>query len=235
MSAFNFKQFKIHHEESFKVGTDGVLLGAWVNLENKKKILEIGSGSGLISLVLAQRTKNSQITGVEIDNLSFHESMKNVKESPWTDRVKIYHDTIQHYSKKTDQFFDLIISNPPFFTDALRSTNKKKAIARHTDKLPFSDLLKVTSKHLTENGTLALILPKTEGDIFIDQAIRQGLFLTRVTEVQSKKEKPTERLLIEFGRIKKKLKKDQLIIQFEKRNDYTTDYINLTKDFYTIM
>ena len=231
---FNFKQFKIQHEQSFKVGTDGVLLGTWVAVSNKKSILDIGSGSGLIPLVLAQRAKHAKIIGVEIDEASFQESSQNVSKSAWADRVTLFHETIQAYSEKNDQKFDLIVSNPPYFINSTKSPKSKKNIARHTDKLPFSDLVRVSLKHLTPEGRFALVLPKDEGKIFIQLAKEHGLFLIRLTEVRSKKDKPIERFLMEFSLIARDLEKNELIIQFEKRNDYTPDYIKLTKDFYTI-
>jgi tRNA1Val (adenine37-N6)-methyltransferase len=235
MSAFNFKKFKIHHQQSFKVGTDGVLLGAWIKLDNPHTILDIGSGSGLIPLILAQRTNSTVIKGVEIDDLSFEESVKNVEESPWSDRVEILHDSVQSFSDNTATKFDLIVSNPPFFNNSVKSSDKKKAIARHTDKLSFEDLIDVANKHLTEVGKLAVVLPKVEGENFIQLASSKGLYLNRLTEVSSKKDKPVERLLMEFSENDLVLEQDKLIIQFEKRNDYTPGYIELTKDFYTIM
>ena len=235
MSIFNFKKFRIHHQQSFKVGTDGILLGAWVTINRAQRILDIGSGCGLIALALAQRTESARITGVEIDDLSFEESIKNVEESPWNDRVEIFHDTIQSFSDKSNLKFDLIVSNPPYFINASKSFSKKKAIARHTDALPFEDVLKVANKQLSEDGRLSLVLPKTEGEIFIELALSQSFYLTRITRVHSKKGKPIERLLMEFSKIPGNLKEDELIIQFEKRNDYTPEYIQITKDFYTIM
>ena len=235
MRPFNFKQFKIHHEQSFKVGTDGVLLASWVDVGEKETILDIGSGSGLIPLILAQRNKKAQIIGVEIDSLSYEESIKNVAESPWKDRVHIHHNTIQNFSTNTEQFYDLIISNPPFFNNAVKSANKQKAVARHTDKLPFQDIINVADKHLTATGSLAVILPNVEGELFISQAEQNSLFLTKKIEVRSKKDKPVERLLMEFSKVKQELQIEELVIQFEERNHFTPDYIKLTKDFYTIM
>lgn len=235
MPPFNFKKFKIHHDHSFKVGTDGVLLGTWVNVEGKQNILDIGSGSGLIPLVIAQRTTTATISGVEIDQESVVEANQNVEESPWSDRVSIYCDTAQAYSAKRDDKYDLIVSNPPYFINATKSNNKKKDTARHTDQLPFEDLITVTNKHLTMEGKLAVVLPNEEGNIFMQLAKENELYLTRLTEVRSKKDKPVERYLMEFGRIESELKKDELVIQFEKRNDYTPAYIALTKEFYTIL
>ena len=234
MKPFHFKQFKIYHEHSFKVGTDGVLLGTWVDVKDKTKVLDIGTGSGLIPLIIAQRSLNTEITGVEIDELSFLEATENVKKSPWNNRITILHTTIQVFAEKSVNEFDLIVSNPPYFINSMKSGNKKKNTARHTDSLSFEDLLKSAKKSLSSTGTLTLVLPKTEGDIFIETAKIYGFHLVRLTEVQSKKDKPIERLLMAFSFQKKELKKDNLIIQFETRNGYTAEYRQLTEEFYTI-
>lgn len=232
MSVFNFKQFKIHHEQSFKVGTDGVLLGTWVAVEQSHSILDIGSGSGLIPLILAQRTTETQVTGVEINVDAVEESLKNIEASPWIDRVTIYHDTVQAFTEKYSLKFDLVVSNPPYFINSTKSPQAQKNLARHTDSLSFEELLDAASKLLSNEGRLAIVLPKEEGEILISLAQSQGFYLTKLTEVRSKKDKPVTRLLMEFGLIHSTLIKDELIIQFDKRNDYTPEYIQLTKDFY---
>ncbi len=234
MKPFHFKQFKIYHEQSFKVGTDGVLLGTWVNISGRQSVLDIGTGSGLIPLVIAQRTDKTTVIGVEIDELSFIEATKNVQASPWANRVSIINETIQLFAEKEEPKFDLVVSNPPYFINSLKSTNKKKNTARHTDSLSFEELLDATLKLLTTDGKLALVLPKTAGGLFITLAKQKGLYLTRLTEVRSKKDKPVERFLMEFSLKEKVLEQDELVIQFEKRNDYTPAYTALTKDFYTI-
>jgi tRNA1Val (adenine37-N6)-methyltransferase len=232
MSVFRFKHFNIHHEQSFKVGTDGVLLGTWATIEKCNMILDIGSGCGLIPLILAQRTSSTQIIGVEIDKQATQEALKNIDESPWADRVKIVNDTVQAFAAKQSSKFDFIISNPPYFINSTKSTKKQQSTARHTDTLPFEDLLDATNKLLSSEGKLAVVLPKEEGEIFISLALEKGFHLTRLTEVRSKKRKPIARLLMEFERIFSVLVKDELLLQNETHHDYTIEYKHLTRDFY---
>ena len=232
MSVFNFKKFKIHHQQSFKVGTDGVLLGAWVDVEQANAILDIGSGSGLIPLILAQRTDNSKITGIEIDEFAVEESRNNIEDSPWFDRLNIVHETVQAFTEKYSFKFDLVVSNPPYFINSTKSAKPQKNLARHTDSLSFEDLIDASLKLLFLEGKLAVVLPKEEGAIFISLAESKGFYLTKLTEVRSKIDKPITRLLMEFRRLASNLTKDELIIQFDKRNDYTPEYAALTKDFY---
>lgn len=236
MSAFRFKQFQIEHQQSFKVGTDGVLLGAWANIEKDKNILEIGSGSGVISIMLAQRNYSAKITGIEIDPQSVTESKSNILQCPWHERIKVIKTDLQHFM--TEQKFDHIITNPPFFSNSTKSKNKRKNETRHTETLSFDDIISFGQHYLQKNGTLSIILPKEEGTFFISQAIKKNFTLNRVTSVRSKINKPIERLLIEFIYLStenRTIKEETLVIQNEQRNDYTEDYIKLTEAFYLIM
>ncbi len=233
MSTFNFKQFSISHAQSFKVGTDGVLLGCWADIEQAENILDIGTGSGLIALVIAQRSlPNCEITGIEKDLESFEEAQQNAKKSPWGNRVSIVNDSIQNLETEP---FDRIISNPPYFNNSTKSGNSKKDQARHTDTLTFEDLWKSVKRLSHLNTKFSVVLPTVEAEIFTKMAEDYNFFLTRLTKVKTKKEKPIERHLMSFERNNKALVTNELIIQKGGRNEYTEDYILLTKEFYTIL
>ncbi len=234
---FKFKQFDIYQDKTtMKVGTDGVLLGAWVNVDNSKRILDIGTGTGLIALMAAQRNETAAITGIEIDEAAYLQATENVAISPWKNRLTIKHTSIQDFSNNNETQFDLIVSNPPFFINSTKSNNQLKNQARHTDTLSFEDLVKVVNKLLLPEGKFSVILPYEEGKIFINLAKEKGLFCTKKINVKGRDFKPVERLLLQFEKIEKALVEYNFVIQKSaKRHDYTDDYIALTKNFYTIM
>lgn len=238
---FTFKQFKIEQDRcAMKVGTDGVLLGAWADVAQAKKILDIGSGTGIIAIMLAQRTdqntsENSPnfVHAIEIDDAAFLQSQENMQISPFADRLSAFHNSIQDFAKTTDTRYDLIVSNPPFFTGGTFSSNQDKTNVRHTVKLPHGDLLHATRHLLDKEGKFCVILPLIEGLRFVEIARTYGFYLTKMTEVLTLANKPVERLLLQFEVHPKPLFKDELIIQnSDTRNDYTEGYKNLTKDFY---
>ena len=215
-----------------KVNTDGVLLGAWADVSNSDNVLDIGTGTGVIALMIAQRSSKSKIIGIEIDNASANEAIENVNNSKFRDQVSIVHESIQEYAKNHSDKFDLIISNPPFFTGGTFSANENKANVRHTIKLPHGDLLNAVNTLLGPDGNFALILPYIEGLRFIELAERSQLFVSRITEVHHRPEKPIERLLINFVKKKVTVKKSELLIMDPDLTNYTRDFIELTKDFY---
>lgn len=232
---FQFKQFSILHDKcAMKVGTDGVLLGAWVKVEDQKNILDIGTGTGLIAIMLAQQIEKAiQIHAVEIDDDAYLQALENKENCLWSQKINVFHQKIQEF--ETSEKYDLIVSNPPYFLNGVKAATQKRHQARHTDTLSFDDLLKAVDRLLAENGKFYLILPYQEGIIFEEKALGYQLFCTRKTNVRSKKDKPLERLLLQFERKNSILEENNLIIQHEKRNDYTADYIALTNQFYTIM
>ncbi|MCB0650288.1 MAG: methyltransferase [Saprospiraceae bacterium] len=235
---FRFKQFTIRQDQTgMKVGTDGILLGAWANIESADAILDIGSGSGVIALMLAQRNPFAAIQAVEIDEHSFAEASENIRNSPWPGRVQIFHTSIQEFSKSTPDKFDAIVSNPPFFSGGTFSDSQERNNVRHTVKLPHGELLLSVRKLLSEEGRFSLILPYLEGLRFCELAESYNLYCVRSQEVLPKLEKPVERLLMEF----RKKKPDscyvekKLVIQKGEANDWTDDYRNLTNAFYLNM
>jgi len=233
---FQFKQFAVEQDQcAMKVGTDGVLLGAWVELNGAKKILDIGTGTGLIAIMAAQRNPEAEVHGVEIDHVACEQAATNMAASPFAERLKSIEQPIQDYAKLTRESYDLIVSNPPFFSGGTFSANQNKNDVRHTVKLPNGDLLQAARKLLTKDGKFAVILPYIEGLRFQELAARYHLYCTKITEVFPTKSKPVERLLLQFEQEPKPLKKDSLIIQAGGRNEFTAEYIELTQDFYLNM
>ncbi len=228
---FQFKEFKIVQEKSaMKVGTDGILLGAWVNKLNHKNILDIGTGTGLISLMLAQRTK-ARILALEIDANAANEAKYNVANSPWKDKIETKNISFQNFVNFSNQKFDLIVSNPPFFENSIKKKEKAQTTARHTDSLTFKELVNGVSSLLSKSGRFAVILPTLSKTEFIKLANNVGLFLTRTTLVFPKSGVQANRCLMEFSKIKKAHKEEELTI-YDLDGNYTSDYKTLTKDFY---
>lgn len=230
MNEFRFKQFSIKQNLcAMKVGTDGVLLGAWSKIPSGK-VLDVGSGSGLISLMIAQRNLNCEIDAIDIEQNAFLQTQQNVIASKWNSRIKVFNTSLQLFlpNKK----YELIISNPPFFINATKSTNNAKNIARHTDDLPFTDFIDRVKELLTKDGILSLILPLQESLFFIELALKQKLYLNRKCWVKPNYEKEPKRVLLEFSFSEKKILIETLVIETEKRHHYTEEYRNLTQDFY---
>jgi len=229
---FQFKQFKIIQEKSaMKVGTDGALLGAWVNITGVKKVLDVGAGTGLISLMIAQRS-SAKILGIEIEKNAAEEASENVRRSPWESRVSIENISFQDFANYKTEKFDLIISNPPFFTNSFKNEVENRAIARHNDYLPFIELIKGAETLLIESGSLAVILPVIPAEQFIELATSTGLNLARLTEVKPNVNKEINRVLMEFTKTVSIQKHDSLVIYNETGSDYTEAYKQLTGDFY---
>jgi tRNA1Val (adenine37-N6)-methyltransferase len=230
---FRFKQFTIGQDRcSMKVGTDGVLLGAWARVEHVENILDIGTGSGLIAIMLAQRSEAASIHGVEVDQPSCEQARENMLGSPWAERLDTYHMAIQDFAVTTDIRYDLIVSNPPFFTGGNLSYNQDRNSVRHTIKLPHQDLLSAVRKLLRHEGRLALILPYLEGLRFCELAATYQLYCQRMTEVLPKADRPVERLLLEFSKSKQQPTVDQLVLRETDGDQWTAAYQALTRAFY---
>ncbi len=232
---FHFKKFDIHQDQCMmKVCTDGVLLGSWVHVDNVRSSLDIGTGSGVITLMLAQRSKNiNRILGIEIDENSYHQACANAALSDWSHRLEMVHSPIQDFMYDTQDTFDLIVSNPPFFTGGTLSESQSRNDVRHTVKLPHGDLLRAVKKLLNANGRFAVILPVMEGYRFVELAEQYRLYLIRQTEVLSRPGKPVERLLMEFSQQdQRQVESDRLIIHEETGPGFTPEYRKLTGDFY---
>ena len=228
---FQFKQFRVEQEQSaMKVGIDGVLLGAWANVDGCSQILDVGTGTGLIALMLAQRSE-AKITAIEIEKKAALEAAENVSVSPWNERIEVVHTSFQDFAKKCHEKFDLIVSNPPYFSNSFKAANSERTLARHNDTLPFSVLIKLASEMLSEHGRLALIVPGGAIQHLKDLAELNHLFLQHITAIKPKPGKSVNRALLEWGRKQTALKEDCLII-YNRDNSFTEEYIGLTKEFY---
>ncbi len=230
---FKFKKFQVSHEfSSMKVGTDAILLACWANANNKKKALDIGTGCGIIALILAQRFPELTIHAVDIDAASVQESRLNFQNSPWNDRLIVEENCFVNFAKNTNpNTFDLIISNPPFFVNSLKPSRKNKNQARHSENLPFEDLAKGVKKLLSTTGSFACILPNNEAVTFEEIAQKEDLFCYRKTKVITKQGKNPERYLMEFRHEEHPQAENFLQIADEHGN-YTKEYLTLVKDFY---
>jgi len=233
---FQFKQFTVAQDQcAMKIGTDGVLLGAWVSLSNSpQSILDIGAGTGVIALQLAQRSVAETIDAIEIDDKAYEQCTHNFESSPWADRLFCYHASIQEFVSEIDEQYDLVISNPPFYTDNYTSGNSERNRARFTDALPFEHLLVSAAHLLSKNGTFAVILPKKEEENFIKIALQYSLFPTRICNVKGTPVSAEKRSLLEFTFQQKKPILETLTIE-TTRHKYTREYIDLVQDFYLKM
>jgi len=233
---FHFKQFSVNQKNcTMKVGTDGVLLGAWADVSKAKKVLDIGTGTGLIALMMAQRLPEAEIHAVEISEESCELAKQNFSETKWSNRLKVFNSPIQDFAKFTDHRYDLIVSNPPFFSGGTFSSNEDKNLMRHTVRLPNGDLLNAVRRLLNKSGRFLLILPYIEGLRFEEMARQYHFYVTKKTSVLPTKDKPVERLLMEFSYEEQKLVEKTLIVETDQRHVYTEEYIALTKDFYLKM
>ena len=233
---FRFKQFAIHQDDcSMKVGTDGVLLGAWADVSGTRQALDIGAGSGVIAIMLTQRSPELRATGVEIDEPSFHQAVSNMQQSPWSNRLEAVHSAIQDFSFSAEGKYDLVISNPPFFSGGTFSLNQDRNSVRHTIKLPHGDLLLSVQRLLSEDGRFCVILPYIEGLRFVELTATYKLHCTRMTEVLPRPGKPVERLLLQFERTFSELRKDTLLIHSGEGDAFSPEYTALTGDFYLNM
>ena len=215
-----------------KVGTDGVLIGAWTLCNKATNILDIGSGTGLSSLILAQRNDAAVITGIEIEENAFLQSQDNFNNSKWSNRLSIIHTSLQDFSSETK--FDLIVSNPPFFTDSTQANNQYRKLARSTNSLNFKELISKSTILLSEDGIFSVIIPFPRKEEFINIALENHLFLSRICYVKGTENSPVKRALIEFNSYQNTILEENLIIE-KKRHNYTDKYIDLCKDFYLKM
>jgi tRNA1Val (adenine37-N6)-methyltransferase len=231
---FQFKQFAVAQDKvTMKVGTDGVLLGAWVDVRDKKSALDIGTGTGLIALILAQRTDDlTFIDAVDIDPGAIEQAKGNFQSSPWAGRLAVHQEAIQDYSGKVARKYDIIVSNPPFFTGGMLSEFNDKNDVRHTIKLPHGDLLRAVSRLLKKEGSLGLILPYLQGLRFIEISESYGLYPKRITEVRTRVEKPVERLLLEFSYDRSVATITDSLLIYTEDNDFSKAYRELTGPFY---
>jgi len=233
---FKFKQFTVQQDQcAMKIGTDSVLLGAWVSLENKpKSILDIGAGTGILALQLAQRSFAETIEAVEIDDDAFEQCVENFEASPWGDRLFCFHASAQEYADEIEAEFDLIIANPPFYLDDYTTDSEARNQARFESSLPFRDLAIMAFQFLSEDGIFALILPRKEEEHFIALASEVGLSPKRICRVKGNPTSEVKRSLLEFSFYEVETIYEELTIEISRHN-YTKEYQDLVKDFYLKM
>ncbi len=235
---FRFKKFDILHSNGvMKVNTDGVLLGAWSDVRHSTNGLDIGTGTGIISLMLAQRNPVLNVTGVEIEHSAYMMTCYNFKNSPFTARLKAVQSAIQDYAMSSSCTYDIIVSNPPYFTGGIVSKNENKSYNRHTLLLSHKELILAVRKLLSTDGHFDVIMPYEEGYAFIELANKSDLYLKRMTEVRSREKSKIERILLRFSPFSTNdFSKDELIIYNGMGpKDYTPEFKSLTKDFYIFL
>lgn len=230
MNDFHFKQFSIKHSSDvMKVGTDGVLIGAFVKPENAKYILDIGTGSGLISLMLAQKSK-ANIVGIDVNKHSVELANYNFAESKWSERLKAECSFLQQYVPSNK--LDIIVSNPPFYNTDVYAPNQSRAIARHSTTLKYDDILIFCKKYLSETGKSYLIYPVDTANEMIDKARDSGLFANVELNIKSNYQSEVIRKIVCISKSRNIIDSKTICIEKEKRHDFTPEYIELTKDYY---
>lgn len=234
MTKFSFKQFSIDQDRcAMKIGTDGVLLGAWTPLANNPfSILDIGTGTGVIALMLAQRSHAEQIDALEIDEEAYEQSVDNFENSPWSDRLFCFHAGLDEFVEEPEDEYDLIVSNPPFYSEDYKTECNQRDMARFQDAMPFEELIEAAAMFLSENGIFAVIIPFKEEENFLALTKECELYPLKITRVKGTPTTEIKRSLLAFSRNETlNFVADELVIE-TARHIYTPEYITLTKDFY---
>ncbi len=229
-NTFRFKQFSICDDRcTMKVGTDAVLLGAWIN-EDAKTILDIGTGCGIIAIMLAQKT-NAVIDAVEIDNKSSEQAKENAENCKWHNRINVHNISFQQFYREQNKKYDIIATNPPYFSGSLKSPDDSRNLSKHDISLTFDELIEGVKCLLKKNGKFFIILPSNESLVFMQKALINSLYCNKILEIKPKKDKPTNRVLMQFEFKRKKQQKHELVLR-EKDGSYTKEYADFTKEFY---
>jgi tRNA1Val (adenine37-N6)-methyltransferase len=227
---FQFKRFRVSQEKAaMKVGIDGVLLGAWANFDGASRILDIGTGTGLLALMAAQRSE-AMIDAVELEPEAASEALSNFRGSEWRSRISLTVCAFQEF--RPSQSYDHIISNPPFFENSPKSVNTKRAQARHSDSLTLEELLEKSLTMLSSKGKISLILPADKEERLRFLVREKALFINRLSKVSSDEIKKPHRVLVEFSAHPTSADDRDIIIRYAGSSDYTSQYRELTRDFY---
>ncbi len=230
---FVFKKFSIHqHKCAHKVGTDAVLIGSWATVTEAKTILDIGTGTGIIALMMAQKS-NAQIDAIDIEQGSFEQATENTGHSIWAKRIQVYQTSLQDFAKNTDKKYDVIITNPPYFVDSSKAPDEERNHARHTDTLTFADLISGAKKMLNDKGMFYIILPTKEAIDFKALAEKNSFHLVKLLRIKTKSTNDLEKRHIMLFKFTKEFFSEQILsIENEGRHNYTDEYKKLTGDFY---
>ncbi len=228
---FQFKQFRIDQENAaMKVCTDSCIFGAWIPPGNAARILDIGTGTGLLSLMLAQRSEAS-IDAVELDEAAATQAKQNVEQSPWSGRISVFHSSIQDYAEASKESYDLIITNPPFYSNYLKSEKENVNVAYHSVALTMEDLLTVVKKLLKPEGRLVVLLPPYEAELLREEALDYGLYTSKILQVKDNEKASIFRDVTEFAFTLDLPTVSELVIKKED-GSYTEDFVNLLKGYY---
>lgn len=232
-NGFTFKQFFVAHDRcAMKVGTDGVLLGAWAPVAGAQRVLDIGTGSGLIALMLAQRTgQDIEVDAVELDEQAAGQARENAAESPWADRIHVWHDDIVHWSKNAEQRYSLIVSNPPYFVPGSDCASPERASARYTTDLTHDVLLSCAEELITEEGYFCVVLPASAGEKLVELAQQRGWHLHCRTDISDTEMRPPNRVLLALSPKPGEPFVDRMTIRGPDQN-YSEAHCSLTRDFY---
>jgi Predicted O-methyltransferase len=230
---FRFKQFTVYHDKcAMKVGTDGVLLGAWANVENRDDILDMGTGTGLIALMMAQRNLTSEIVAIDSDESAVKQAGENIGNSPFADRIVVKCADFRQFVQNSLMRFDLVVSNPPYFSHSLLPPDKQRAQARHSVSLTLDDLMRSAKSCLKNNGVLSLILPFDKSYELEQLCEKHVFYVKRQTIVYPLPDSEPKRILMELSvRPSENVKMDSLIIETE-RHRYSNEFSDLVRDFY---
>nr|WP_255518080.1 methyltransferase [Fulvivirga sp. M361] len=232
---FHFKKFDVNHTESaMKVGTDGVLLGSWAESENVNHILDIGTGCGLIALMLAQRFSKAKITAIDIDKASAGEAKRNFSNSPWKDRLNSIVTSLQQFNGGPEKF-DLIVSNPPYFNHGTSSPNTARHYARHIKSLSHPELLGASSRLLSSEGKLCVIIPAYNQDIFMRTIPQKDLYVHKRLHFYSRADKPCERVLLQISKKKASIIKEEALTHYTTDGSWSNAYKRLTQAFHPML
>lgn len=227
---FKFQQFTVYHDKcAMKVGTDGTVLGAWVDVSDAHFALDVGAGTGLLALMMAQKNKNLIVDAIDIEDGAVLQAGENIERSPFADRINVEQIALQDFNG--ERLYDVIVSNPPFFTETLKSPDKQRAVARHADSLPAEDLIRFSADRLTEKGSLSVIYPFEYKSMVLELGVKYKLYPKRITTLYSTPQSEPKRILIELSKIEGEIKEDNLIIELE-RHVYSGEFKELVRDFY---
>jgi tRNA1Val (adenine37-N6)-methyltransferase len=226
---FQFKQFTIHQERcALKVGTDGVLLGAWTKYDGAKRILDIGTGTGVLALIAAQRNSSATIDAVEIDDASAEQASENAVASLWADRVRVHRMDVRRM--RVSELYDLIICNPPFYAGEMDSPDERKGLAKHSGELTFEELIDATDRLLNDDGRASLIVPKNRETELLNVAEVKGLHPSRRCSVRYLAHRPPKRVLLELRRGPQQAEEDELTVEMNAGGDFSPRYRELMAD-----